>query len=241
MLDEGVSSELAARCLYYESNPEENVKRETLKLVTNSKSNKLWDIPTLENAGKVSLAEIEGIRAEHGGREPPYYYVTNIRRVFDDRTTPVKEYLVYNIHFEGISVGKREWTMNPEPNMRITESALIGYHLLPRITWDMLKDRDGEQKRVGVFSGRIIDDASTRVYEIPFSREIVEALLKHTKDGQVAFQIDHLSKDKHYGVATLEEFLTDDLPSWIEQNNTAKPTYRFDVDPKKNQNIDELA
>jgi hypothetical protein len=139
--DEGVSKELIQRCLYYETLSEEKAKRETLKLVTNPKTGKLWDIPTLQNAGKLSDSEIEGIIAEHGGREPPYYHVTSIRRVLDDRTNPPKEYLVYTILFEGLCVGKREGHINPEANMRINESAIIGYHLMPKISWDNVKDK----------------------------------------------------------------------------------------------------
>ena len=69
--------------------------------------------------------------------------------------------------------------------MRINESAQIGYHLIPKISWDTLKDKDGEENRVAVFNGGIIDDATSRSYEISFSREAIEASLRHTKDGQV--------------------------------------------------------
>jgi hypothetical protein len=52
--------------------------------------------------------------------------------------------------------------------------------------------------------------------------------MKHTKDGQVAFGIDHLSKAKHYGVNSIDEFLVDDLPAFIEQINSPKPTINID-------------
>jgi hypothetical protein len=236
MRNEGVSDELIARCIHYESLPSENRKRETLKLVTNSKTGRLHDTFTLQQAGRLSDAEIEGIRTEHNGLLPPYYYVTNIRRVLDDRQNS-REYLVYSLLFEGISAGgKREGHINAEANMRINDSAIVGYHLVPRITWETIKDKDGEEKRVATFDSirtPIIDDASTRVYEIPFSKEAVEALMKHTRNGQVALGIDHLSKNKHYAIKDVNEFLTDDLPALIERYEKPPATYNFNVQPEK--------
>ncbi len=238
MRNEGVSDDLIARSIRYESLPEEDRKKETLKLVINPKSGKLWDIPTLQNAGKLSDAEIEGIKTEHDGREPPYYYVTNIRRVFDDRQNPPKEYLVYYLLFEGICIGKRDGVINPDTNMRINDSATIGYHLVPRITWETIKGKDGEEKRVATFDSTrtpILNTASSRIYEIPFSKEAVQALIKHTQNGQVVLGIDVLSKDKHYGVKDLNEFLTetDDLPALIDRLDKPKPTneYNFNINP----------
>ena len=235
MLEEGVSPELVSRCLHYESLPEESSKRETLKLTTNPKTNRLYTVSELQMAGQLSDAEIEGIRAEHGGREPPYYHVTSIRRVFDDRTSPHREHLVYTILFEGLCVGKRDGHINADNNMRINESAVIGYSLIPKISWNNMRDKDGQEKRVAVFNGRITDDGTSRSYEIPFSREVVEALMKHTKDGQgqVGLEIHHLSKSKRYGVKDINEFLTDDLPALIERYEKPPATYNFNVQPDK--------
>jgi hypothetical protein len=230
MEDEGISNKLISRCLRYETTGLENHYKETLKLVINPKTQKFWDIPTLQNAGKLSDTEIEGIRAEHNGREPPFYYVSNIRRVLDDRQNPHKEYLTFNILFEGLCVGKREGHMNPEPNMRINVGTTIGYHLLPKLSWDNIKDEDGEEKRVTMFDSNrpVVDLGNNRIYEIGFSKEIVAALMKHTRDGQVAFGIDQLSKDKHYGINSIEEFLADDLQALVEQLNAPKPTINID-------------
>jgi hypothetical protein len=40
-----------------------------------------------------------------------------------------------------------------------------------------------------------------------------------------------LSKDKHYGVRSVEEFLTDDLPSLVDRLDKPKPTneYNFNL------------
>jgi hypothetical protein len=143
-------------------------------------------------AGRLSNGEIESIKLEHGGKEPPYYYVTNIRRIYDDRVNPPKEYITFNIMFEGLCVGKRDGVVNAEPNMRINASSTIGYHILPRIRWENLKDEDGEEKCVALYSSinnPIIDGISNRVYELPFSKELVEELMKHTKDRAVGLGI----------------------------------------------------
>ncbi len=233
---EGVSEDLIARSIRYTTLPEEDRKRETLSLTINSKTGKLWDIPTLQNAGKLSNAEIQGIQTEHNNLSPPYYFVTSARRVVDDRQNPAKDYLVYSLQFEGICVGKRDGVINPEPNMRINDSATVGYHLVPRITWETIKDKDGEEKRVATFDSTrtpILNTASSRVHEIPFSMEAVEALLKHTNNGQISLGIDVLSKDKHYGVKDLNEFLieTDKLPVLIDRLDKPRPTneYNFNL------------
>jgi hypothetical protein len=236
MRDEGISEELIARSIHYESLPVENRKKETIKLVTNSKTGKLWDIPTLQNAGKLSDVEVEGIRTEHNGLLPPYYYMTNIRRVLDDRQNLPKEYLVYSLLFEGICIGKRDGHINPEPNLRINDSATVGYHLVPRITWETVKDKDGEEKGVATFDSTrtpIIDDVSTRVYELQWDKSLIEVLLKHTQNGQVALGIDHLSKSKHYGVKDINDFLSDNIAEVIDRYEKPKPTneYNFNINP----------
>jgi len=237
MREEGISDQLIAHSIRYETSSEEHVRKETLKLVINPKTGKFWDITTLQNAGKLSNAEIQGIRAEHG-RDPPYYYVTGIRRVLDDLQNPPREYLTYSIIFEGICVGKREGVINPEANMKINESTTIGYHVVPRITWETIKDSDGEEKRVATFDSLrtpIIDNANTRVYEIEWDKKIVEALLKYTKNGAVlpGLGITRLSDNKHYAASSLEEFMTDDLPGLIKSRETPKPTYTFNIAPER--------
>ena len=78
MLEDGISEKLAARCIYTEPTVSEKHVKETLKLVTNSKTQKFHDIPTLQTAGQLSDAEAESIRIEHSGQSPPYYYITGI-------------------------------------------------------------------------------------------------------------------------------------------------------------------
>jgi hypothetical protein len=84
MEDEGVSKGLIARSIYYETSTLENSFKETLKLVTNPKTGN-WTCETLQNAGRLSDAEIEGIKVEYKGLLPPYYYIPQIRlsRVID--------------------------------------------------------------------------------------------------------------------------------------------------------------
>jgi hypothetical protein len=234
MQDDGVSDKLIARCLgSYDTSTLENHFRETLKLVTNPKTQKLWDTFTLSQAGKISNAEIESVRAEHQGQEPPYYYITGIRRIHDNRGNPPKDYLTADFIFEGLCVGKREGHVNPEPNMKINTAATIGYRVPLRFTNESIRDEDGEEKRVVMLNSHIIDDIYTRIYEIPFSKEVFDAMMKHTKNGEVSLTITDLKNSKHYTAKNVEEFLTDDVTALIEGYIKPKPTnqYNFNINP----------
>jgi hypothetical protein len=78
MIKDGVSERLANDCTYWHIHPEEKRARDVLKLVTNEKTGKLWDIPTLQQAGRLSDAQIDQITREHeqygNGRAPPYLF-----------------------------------------------------------------------------------------------------------------------------------------------------------------------
>jgi hypothetical protein len=235
MKEDGVSDKLAARCVYSEPTTWERHVKETLKLVTNSKTGKFHDISTLQSAGKLSDAEVESILAEHGGQSPPYYYISYIRRVVDNRVTPHKEWITANFLFEGLCVGKRAGHVNPEKNMKINIGGTIDYHNSVSLNWDTVKDEDGEEKRIATFNERAsnTDDISTRIYEIPWSRQVFEAMMKHTKDGNVALGITDVKNNRHCG-SNLDEFLTDDIIPLIERYSKPKPTneYNFNLDPK---------
>src|SRR5215207_2990784 len=126
MRNDGVSDQLINQSLAWEKGTMERHYAETIKLTVNPRTGKLWDLSTLEAAGMISDAERENIIREHNGREPPYYYVSQLHRIFDDRSTPPKSYLTANCLFEGIAVGKREGVVNAPPNRKINTSFTFG-------------------------------------------------------------------------------------------------------------------
>src|SRR5918994_1718818 len=65
MIQEGVSEKLAKDYTYWHVHPEEKRARNVLKLVINEKTGKLWDILTLQQAGKLSDVQIDQIITEH--------------------------------------------------------------------------------------------------------------------------------------------------------------------------------
>jgi hypothetical protein len=92
-------NDLLEQTLYYDESVMERRLKEILSLVINPRTGKFWDISTLQHAGKLSDAEAGYIRAQHQGREPPFYYIYQIQRKRDDQH---KEWLIANIMFEGI-------------------------------------------------------------------------------------------------------------------------------------------
>jgi len=231
MIQDGVSEKLAARCIYSEPTLSEKHVKETLKLCVNSKTGKFNDIPTLQNAGQLSEAEVESIKMEHNGQNPPYYYCTGIRRIYDNRITPHKEWITANFLFNGIAVGKREGTLTAEKNMKINISGTIGYHTAVSLNWDTVIDVDGEEKRVATFNERASnnDDMSNRIYEIPWSKQVFAEMMKHTRDGNVALGISTIRENKHYSCKEVSDILSDNIAEVIDQYSKPKPTMSFDT------------
>lgn len=231
MREQGISDSLINNALHWETGAEERRYKTVLKLVTNSKTGKFWTTDALQLTGQLSDAEIESIRAEHKDRLPPYYYIYSIFRWYDNRSTPTKakSYIGCNFMFEGLCVGKPEGVVNAEPNLKINTSGTIGHYSPVQLRWDVLRDTDGEDKRVATYNGIPPQDNNLRVYEIPYSREVYEAMIKHTLDGRAALHIIDLSKNRVYTPRNEEEFLAPDneLPKIIESYNTPQPT--FDV------------
>src|SRR5215216_3119066 len=67
-LDELLESNLA----YNEGSIERRYK-EIIRLATNPRTGKLWDVPTLQNSGRLGDAEADYIRTFYGGKEPPFW------------------------------------------------------------------------------------------------------------------------------------------------------------------------
>jgi len=218
MRDEGISDKLISNSTYFEETVQERVNKEMLKLVTD-RNGKFHSIPKLLETGRITEAEADSIRAFHNGLEPPYYYITQMHRIYDNRTNPPKQYLTYDILFEGLALAKRQNVVNPEPNLRINTSATLGYHNPAQIGWNTVNDENGNEQRVATFNYMygMQDNPQSRVYEFLYSRELVEEMLKHTKDGQAGLVISKLREQKHYGVRDVQEFLTDDIEALLEK------------------------
>jgi hypothetical protein len=239
MVQEGVSEKLAKDCTYWHTHPEERRAHNVLKLVTNERTGKLWDIPTLQQGGRISDVQVELIRREHkkygNGRTPPYWYVSQINRVVDEQDKS-KSYLTASCMFEGLAVGQ----LKDEPwriyeGDRINHSFSLGYYQQPALTATNIKDSDGENKRVLVHNWEGGHWSSiSRVYDIPFEVGIFEELLKNAfgpfEAGKISLAI--ITGNRTYGVKSIQDFTTDDLPGLIKSYETPPPTYKFDIDPK---------
>src|SRR5215216_7545303 len=86
MQEDGVSDQLIAQNLSWEKGITERHYAETIKLTTNPRTGKLWDLSTLEAAGMISEGERLNILRAHGEKEPPYYYCSAIVRRYDPNT-----------------------------------------------------------------------------------------------------------------------------------------------------------
>jgi len=239
MKEEGVSDKLIEQVTYYDEGSQERNYKEVLKLCVNPKTKKLWDLQTLSSAGRVSNSEISSIVSKHNGREPPYYIIHQIHRILDDRHTPPKEYLTAHLMFEGLCVGKREYVVNPEPDMRINASTSIGFYHSAPLEWNDVKDQydknnPSEEKRVATFNWRNwgSGDGSAKIYTIPWDRATFDKMMEHTDNGKVGLSVTRLSTNKSYGVKSIKEFCTDDLAGLIKTCDEPQPTYRFNIDPK---------
>jgi hypothetical protein len=237
MIKDGVSERLANDCTYWHIHPEEKRARDVLKLVTNEKTGKLWDIPTLQQAGRLSDAQIDQITRGHkqygNGRVPPYWYVSQIHRVVDgqDKT---KSYLMAHCMFEGLAVGQLKGDWRTYEGDRINHAFTLGFYHQPILNATNIMDSDGENKRVLVHNWEAGNWSGNRIYEIPFEVSIFEELLKHAygpfEEGKISLGI--ISGNRNYGVKSIEDFTTNDLPGLLKCKEEPQPTYKFDIDPK---------
>ena len=90
-IDSKVLDELLENNLAYNEGSTERRYKEIIKLATNPRTGRLWDLPTLQNSGRLGDAEADYIRTYYGGKEPPFWYVTQIERRVDESH---KEWLV---------------------------------------------------------------------------------------------------------------------------------------------------
>jgi hypothetical protein len=109
--EQGIDDRIIGRLLYYDESTMERRYIQVLKLVTN-KAGKFWTCEALQISGQSSEAEIESIRTEHNGRWLPYYYISQISRIYDNRTNPPRHYITCSWLFEGLRVGNVEGVIN---------------------------------------------------------------------------------------------------------------------------------
>jgi hypothetical protein len=203
-----------------------------LKLVISSKTGKFHTIEEQTTAGQLSEAEADGILLEHDQRAPPYYLITSITRVYDNRTATPREFITANFIFEGIRVGNLPNVVRGDNNRRINISGSIGYHYLAKLGSETVKDKRGEEWRIATFNNRIAETIQSRVFDVPWSKEAFDAFYKRSKDGMASLTVLDVRNEKSYGVRTVDEFLTDDIAGLIKRYNEppkSAPTYNFNV------------
>jgi hypothetical protein len=77
---------------------------------------------------------------------------------------------------------------------------------------------------------------SPPIYTIPWSKSTFEKLLAHSKDGGLpALAIKNLSNKRAYGVKSVQDFCVEDkdLAELVKSYEEPKPTFAFNIDPKK--------
>src|SRR5215207_286808 len=207
MRNDGVSEQLINQNMAWEKGAMERHYAKTIKLTTNPRTGLLWDLNTMSIGGMISEAERQNIIRVHNGREPPYYYVTNILRIWDDRAN--KSYLKANFLFEGILVGKRENVINAEAHRRINTSWTIGEEYTIPVEWNTTRDpydkmNTGEEKSVASYNSYSAEGGnSPPIYTIPFSKEMAEKLISLGKDGAPPLAVKKLSTNRAYGIKSV--------------------------------------
>jgi hypothetical protein len=109
----------------------------------------------------------------------------------------------------------------------------MGYHDLVKLGSEEITTSNGEKIRVSTYNGTPPQGKETRVYEIPFSKEVFDAMMKHTKDGQVGLHIQDVVKGRTYVPRSVDEFLApeDRLEELLKIYEQPKPTneYNFNL------------
>jgi hypothetical protein len=74
-----------------------------------------------------------------------------------------------------------------------------------------------------------------RVYEIPWSKEVFDAMMKHIRNGIVGLHISDIRASRTYVPRTVDEFLTDEenLEELIKSYERPPATYNFNIQPEK--------
>jgi len=231
--DKGVSSELATRYTSREKTPLENRYEEVLKLSVNKNNNQFFSLKGLLERGDISQEQADAIKSNpeyqgYNNGEPPFFYISAITRVFSRHDpTNKKSWLVANILFEGLTA-KGE---------RINKASRIGFHAIPRPSSNnSIQDpKTKEMVELPVYPVQQLDpfSESNRVYDLAFSKETFDAMLKHALP-QCSLKVSREGGGKYFVTRNIDEFLTDDVDSLIKDYTTPKPTneYNFNIDPK---------
>ena len=93
--------------------------------------------------------------------------------------------------------------------------------------------KDGQNIEIPTYNGIPPQGTEMRVYEIPWSREVFDVMMKHTQDGQVGLHIQNIAKGKSYGPKSVEEFLSEDIEELIksyEQPANQQPLFKDSKD-----------
>jgi hypothetical protein len=157
-----------------------------------------------------------------------------MQRIVDEQDRS-KSYLTAYCIFEGIAVGSlKDQPWQKYEGDRINHSFNLGYYNLPILSPRTVKDSDGENKRVLEHNWELGHWDGQRVYDIPFEVSTFQEMMKHAfgsfEDGKIGLSIP--TANTVYGVHSIDEFLTDDLPGLIKRKQEPQPTYKFDIDPK---------
>jgi hypothetical protein len=185
-VDPKVLDELLEQNLSYNEESQERRNKQVLKLAINPRTNKLWDVPTLQGAGKLGDAEVDYLRSFYNGKEPPFYYITQIERRMDDQH---KEWLIVQGMVELLD----------KDGTRVNESLRLGFHNIPQLQWRYVpsnpRDSKSEQIRIPQHNWRyfVPENSGQRIYNIPYSKETFFALMQHVRSQDPT--------DKHMGVA----------------------------------------
>ena len=230
-----MSEDIIGSVLYYDKDSTmERRYRQVLKLVTSSQTGQFWTCDALKLSGQISDAQIESIRTQHKGKLPPYYFIDSISRIYDNRSYPPKQYITCHFSFKGLRVGDVEGVVNQEENLGMGTHGYIGFHNLVKLGSRRVTTKDGQNIEVPTYNGIPPQGIEMRVYEIPWSREVFDVMMKHTQDGQVGLHIQDIAKGKSYAPRSVEEFLSEDIEelikSYEQPANQQQPLFKDSKD-----------